>query len=75
MKDAIKCSMNATDQPDMMELMTGIMRVQYHWVIIMTMRMTPAEMTMTIIILIMVVTMDAVLDAEHMGTAPLLLDC
>ena len=34
MKDAIECSMNATDQLDMMELMTGIMQVQYHWVII-----------------------------------------
>ena len=74
-KDVIKCSMNATDQPDVMELMTGVMRVQYHWVIVTTMRMTPAKMTMTIVILIAVVTMDAGLDTEHMGTTPLLLDC
>ena len=69
-KDTIECSMNETDQPDVMELMTGIMQVQYHQVIIMTMRTTLVKMTMTIIILITVVTMDV----EHMGTAPLLLD-
>ena len=75
MKDVIESSMNATDQPDVMELMKGIMQVQYHWVIIITMRMIPAKMTTTIIILIEVVTMDACLDVEHMGTVPLLLDC
>ena len=75
MKDAIECSMNTTDQPEVMELMTGIMQVQYHRVIIVTMRTTPAEMTMTNVILIAVVTMDVGLDAEHMGTTPLLLDC
>ena len=48
------------NQPDVTELMTGVMQVQYCRVIAMTMRMTPAEMTMTIIILIMVVTMDAI---------------
>ena len=74
-KDAIECSMNTTDQPDVTELMTGIMRVHYCRVTVMTMRMTPAKMAMTIIILIAVVTMDAGSDAEHMGTTPLLLDC